>query len=337
MNEAWYDVAIAGGGPAGCAAALALARRGVGRIVLVDAPRRDGRRIGESLPPEAGLLLRRLGVLDSFLADNHEPCLGSCSSWGDDALGYNDFLLNPHGNGWHLDRRRFDARLLDEAAAAGVEVRRERFSRGEIRARWTVDATGSAAAIARAAGARRLVADRLICVYQFFRQSAFPRLSMLEAVDAGWWYAAKLPEGEAVAMFASDRETAAPRFASLLAATKHIAPALAECTPIADTFRAAPAPSFVLDRAAGDDWIAVGDAASAYDPISAQGIYKALLDGILAADAIVAGDTSAYEASVRSRFEQYLANRGYFYRMEQRFAASPFWQRRASPATRPSP
>ncbi|MDQ3742321.1 MAG: tryptophan 7-halogenase, partial [Actinomycetota bacterium] len=117
-----YDVAIAGGGPAGCATAIALRGAGVERVLLAEASTGDGARVGESIPPDTRLVLDRLGVTARFEADGHEPCLGSCSAWGDAELGYNDFLFNPHGHGWHLDRRRFDASLAAEAKAAGAEV-----------------------------------------------------------------------------------------------------------------------------------------------------------------------------------------------------------------------
>ena len=94
------------------------------------------------------------------------------------------------------------------------------------------------------------------------------------------------------------------------------------------------APSAYLDRPTGPDWLAVGDAASSFDPLSSQGIYKALADGLKAAEAITAwldGDTGAldkYAAFVASRFADYRRNRAYFYAVERRWAGSPFWARR---------
>ena len=95
-----------------------------------------------------------------------------------------------------------------------------------------------------------------------------------------------------------------------------------------------PAPTYLLDAVAGDRWLAVGDAAAAYDPISAQGIHKALSDGLQAAEAIAAvleGDTQQldeYRSSVAARFDNYLSVRNYFYGQEQRWPNSPFWRRR---------
>ena len=117
-----YDVAILGGGPAGCATALALRQQGISRILVVESGFYQNIRVGESIPPDTRVLLEKLGIWSDFLKEEHEPCLGSCSSWGHDRLGYNDFLFNPHGNGWHLDRRRFDALLARKAEETGVTL-----------------------------------------------------------------------------------------------------------------------------------------------------------------------------------------------------------------------
>src|SRR6187549_1177938 len=103
-----FQVAVVGGGPAGAATALALRRRGVADVLLVEAGDYRGVRFGESVPPDLRLPLDALGLWTSFVAQGHEPCLGSCSVWGSAQPGYNDFLFNPHGHGWHLDRARFD-------------------------------------------------------------------------------------------------------------------------------------------------------------------------------------------------------------------------------------
>jgi len=95
----------------------------------------------------------------------------------------------------------------------------------------------------------------------------------------------------------------------------------------------------VLDKVYGSDWVAVGDAASAYDPITSQGIYKALSDGLQSAAAITdhlngALDPFAvYQASVVARFTEYLQHRNYFYDLEKRWPSSPFWRNRRQRST----
>ena len=58
---------IIGGGVAGCATALALAAHGVDDVVVIDAGRQHGWRIGESIPPAARMVLSQLGVWNDFL------------------------------------------------------------------------------------------------------------------------------------------------------------------------------------------------------------------------------------------------------------------------------
>lgn len=340
------QVIIVGRGPAGAACALALARAGVDGISLMKRgePYAHQAAIGESIPPEARRLLDHLGLWEAFLQEGHEPCLGSCSTWGGDTLGYNDYLLNPQGSGWHLDRRRFDAFLCRQAEKAGVTTLQGGNDDPASLARFVVDATGRSSAFARQQGARQVTLDRLTFVYGFFDlppSRPNSRLTFLEATRDGWWYAAAIPGHRMAVAFASDadyirdaglgRESQWNRAAF---ATRQIAACLGGATFIAASLVSRVVSSFLLDRVAGARWLAVGDAASCFDPLSAQGIYKALADGIAGADAITSALATGsdlgtdYQQAVEFCFAEYLANRNYFYGLERRWPDSPFWQRR---------
>ena len=117
------NVAVLGGGPAGTATALALARAGRSVMVL-ERSRYESVRVGETLPPDIREPLSELGVWDRFERDGHAPSPGIASAWGHADLYDNDFVFNPYGHGWHIDRRRFDATLADAADEAGVDVQR---------------------------------------------------------------------------------------------------------------------------------------------------------------------------------------------------------------------
>ncbi|MEH2316508.1 NAD(P)/FAD-dependent oxidoreductase [Nostoc sp.] len=90
-----------------------------------------------------------------------------------------------------------------------------------------------------------------------------------------------------------------------------------------------------LDQVCGDNWLAVGDAASAYDPLSSQGITKALRLGIFAGYAIgerlnkeeTAG-LSKYASLVRREFEYYRQIHRQYSAEEQRWKQNRFWHRR---------
>jgi flavin-dependent dehydrogenase len=286
-------------------------------------------------------------------------------------LGYNDFAVNPEGTGFHLDRRRFDAFLAHCARKAGVHlvtgvrlrsVRPYGEGTGEpafvveletdagvrrLKASFVIDAMGSGARLARNLGAQRLVHDRFFCATGYFHlrdEAELTQLTMLEAVPEGWWYAARLPDRRIAVAFACDGKDL--RSATLhestswlrrLSQTSFLAPALSESFFIPGSLRGCPVPCFVLDRPAGPHWLAAGDAASSFDPLSGQGIYKALSNGLEASGAIradLAGDETAierYAEGIRRSFDAFLAQRNAFYAQERRWPEATFWARRRDP------
>ena len=122
-HDCAVDVIVLGGGPAGAATAIALARLGWS-VTILERSHYESARIGETLPPDIKHLLIALGVWDQFLADNPLESPGIASAWGQAELYDNDFIVNPHGPGWHVDRKRFDAMLARAAEEQGVEVLR---------------------------------------------------------------------------------------------------------------------------------------------------------------------------------------------------------------------
>jgi hypothetical protein len=152
-----------------------------------------------------------------------------------------------------------------------------------------------------------------------------------------------LPAGRVVVAVASDPDAIKAKtlhqpesWRSCFEQTRHLAARFVHCEACPGPLRFRTALSAVLDRPWGSGWLAVGDAASSYDPISSQGIYKSLLEGREAAKAVVdwLGGTSAgveaYGAAINRRFADYLGLRNYFYDLEQRWPTAPFWARRWS-------
>ena len=95
-----------------------------------------------------------------------------------------------------------------------------------------------------------------------------------------------------------------------------------------------PAESSRLDRIVGDGWIALGDAAAAYDPLSSHGVVAAMGSGFYGGHAIAdllagreeAGD--AYLDVMQRTYGGYLDLLRERYAAERRFPGSPFWRRR---------
>jgi len=89
--------------------------------------------------------------------------------------------------------------------------------------------------------------------------------------------------------------------------------------------------------------VSVGDAASAYDPLTSQGIHKALAAGLQAGDAIArrlaseAPDFAAYGESLARSWKEYLSLRSYLYTREARWPDQPFWRARQAKTRSPAP
>src|ERR1041385_7215808 len=120
-----YDVIIIGAGPAGSTAALLLARNGFNVIALEKSsfPRFH---IGESILPRNFPLIQELGLEDALERLPHLKKYGAEFGMGDDfdtTRFYFDTGLIPGSRTFNIERALFDKMLMDEAAAAGAEVR----------------------------------------------------------------------------------------------------------------------------------------------------------------------------------------------------------------------
>lgn len=358
---------MVGGGPAGCAAALALLEAGRS-VTVVERSGMCRPRVGEILPPLVQPALASLGLLERFRAQGHLPSYRLRSAWGQDEPYQVDFTFHPYGPGWHADRAAFDRMLLDAATERGARVMRgvtvgsmEVVPDGwrvqmsgpggdgrPLEASFLIDASGRASSVARRLAAGPRLHDHGAALVAFLRTEPAPPSSgvvtLIEAAEDGWWYAGRLPSQRLVAAFLSDSDLLPrdpdlfPRFwADRLAATAlvsaHCAGARVEVGP-----RLVRSGTARLPQVAGDRWLAVGDAAMAFDPLSSQGVCSALDSGRrggAAADRRLAGDAAAvegYVAGMETMFRDYLRLRAYYYGREGRWPASPFWRRRREEA-----
>jgi flavin-dependent dehydrogenase len=359
------DVVVVGGGPAGCATAITSKHAGLDVVLVAGLPRPAGSyRAGEGGPPGLDRTLGQVFGPDSAAFDPgaHLRSYATRSAWGSPSLETVDHMFNPFGPGWLLDRDAFDAQLLDASARAGVRVLRDarvvasrhdaRWHLDVVRAGWSAaltapfvcDASGRAAAVVRAHGARTTRGDRLIAIASLFTEGGpdpEPAIT-IEAAPDGWWYTAPLPRGRRVVLRFADPDLVDVRaarrpsdFLTRVHGTDHIAATLASTR--SEPFGAPSvfaAGSTHLVPAAGPDWLTVGDAAAAFDPLSSQGIVTALLmgreAGRAAADARrgARDATAQYAATLARVLDAYRCEHAAYYRAERRWDTHPFWQRR---------
>jgi flavin-dependent dehydrogenase len=374
-------IVILGAGPAGSAAALTLRRYlPEQRVVLVErhaaplpgtapsesmgAPgearpvRGPGLpSVGETLSPGVLPLLGYLGLRDLFLREGHLPAAGTSSAWGSEQVLQRHYLFTGRGQGWHVDRTRFDTWLQAQAEAAGVSVLRGELREAErtetgftldlggtsVHASALIDATGRSARLARHLGASVLAEDSLMARARWFtvrepEQTA--EGALIESVPEGWWYSATLPGGRAVQMLMSDVMTFRAETTDLDGFWQRCldrAPATRERTrgwQATGEEVVRPAHSQRTTPVSGHRWVAAGDAAAAFDPLASMGIGFALRSGMEAARVAAASveeeeaARGAYTQSLEGIYRDYLDRLRRLYALETRWNQPGFWQRR---------
>lgn len=361
-----FDVTIIGGGPAGTATAIALLAHNPSlKVLLLEKTVYQNFRVGETLTPSIQDLFEQLGIWESFLQETHLEAFGTASVWGSPQLIENEFVFHKSGYGWHLDRRKFDQFLAQKAVEKGATLLLNsrlldpvHFSKNQytliiktdqkeiqtIRTKFVVDASGRNGLFAKGQGAQKILFDKLATAFWVFEQNPSQLLedtyTLVEAVETGWWYSARIPNNKVVLSFMSDINLIKQLnikkendWKTLIAQTnytnarvKNLEKAVAQFVQVAFSHK--------LDKVSGQAWIAVGDTASSFDPLSSQGIYKSIKSGIFAAYAIldyfkgVPTGLQKYERFINEEYESYLQTKIDYYRKEKRWVSSPFWKNR---------
>lgn len=332
-----FDILVLGAGPAG--AVIARRLRALGYDVAM-AARKSARGITEGLSERAYEGLLHAGC-ESALRSVPPP-LPRFARWGerDDAGAVNGERL--------LDRDRFDEGLRQDALGAGVALYEGRVEEledtGEI---WSARLAGPAGhetvhaqylveARGRQAPRRNLRAraPRTLAVAQTFR--AAPRATAgtyVESVTSGWIWAAFPGDGTAYLQTVSEPPTAGtePSPERLIAESRLVAPLLGDAIGpmIARDAGAVLHADLVTPRL-----LRVGDAAFAIDPLSGHGLYEAVAGALRGAAVVHTLIQHPERGGIARRFYENRAEGAFlrhartgrdFYRLEARFADTPFW------------
>lgn len=309
------DVVVAGAGPAGATLARLLALRGLD-VVLADPAQRGTERL-EMVAPSSLSVFAAAGV--AVVLDDPAialPCLGIRRRWGSIETQTDEFLRHPGGRGFTVNRSAFDMALrsmAEDAGAAAITGRLCGASRARgrtlcriatdrgvrsISARIAVDATGRSAALARRMGARHILHERLIASLRSRSAAGDGHLWLCVVDDVGGWSYSLDGPGRQREIWRVSRRTAGSGIR---------VNASAAC----------------LSDAAGAGWIAIGDAACAFDPIASQGLFHAISTALVAAGIILSTEGltvdagSLYAGAVHATFAHSERGRAEVYRMSK--------------------
>jgi flavin-dependent dehydrogenase len=339
-------IVIIGAGPAGAAAALGLARMGE-RVLLVGEPRRFA--AVEGVSARVIDALRGLGLQQALTA--FAPPSPRRAIWNGTYTEANVESL--------VDRQRFDRGLLDDLERLGVAVVRGRVTalnstpgRHELEidtkagarslaAGFLVEARGRAAP---GGGAPRVRGVETVSLLQYWQGPAGEAGSAVLSVEDGWMWMAALADGRRYLQLTVDVASAAlppkkalgdycsARFRAVAAA----APFLRDAEPVGEP-HARTSTAVLNEAVAGEDWIRVGDAAMAVDPLSGNGIFQALSSALQAPAVVATLRHDPARALLAQQFHrQRIEHLFYrfarigrdFYAQETRWPQAPFWAAR---------
>jgi len=289
-----YDLLVAGAGPAGCAAAIRAANRGL-RVALIEKARFPRDLPGEALHPDVDALFAELGVSKAITKARFIRNPG----WIQERAGERSFVpfwgecgLRFGYQGW---RAEMDCILLNQARRAGVSVVQpvsgakiflgeDRIAGVEVEGqRWycrhLVDASGAARWLARSLRLRvQEFSPRLIARYAYFGGNCdLGVVPEFRESACGWTWLARVREDCCQCVqLALTRDTEAPR-----------PPPPFDGRPPDVRFRGADVTWRLVLECAGAGYFTCGDAAAVLDPAASSGVERALASGPKAADLIV--------------------------------------------------
>ncbi|MGZ3756328.1 MAG: lysine-epsilon-oxidase maturase LodB [Mucilaginibacter sp.] len=367
MTNFETDVLIIGGGPAGASAAISLLnyRQDIS-VNVIEQSDLDSQRVGEHVSAGIFELLRYLELMpEDFENECFVPTYGNTSYWGIDQPILRDSIFTTESASYQLDRAAFDLTLLKHASEKGAQIlprtKCTQFVQLEdkrwqvwlkhptagvlvVTAKFLMDASGRNASVCRHLGISTKKEDQLTGVGAFL-QFADNRLLqhnvLLETVEHGWWYSATLPGNTMTVVFFSDADIISKNefhktsgWNRLLSETKQIKHLVKGAhTNSAPWIRNAH--TQISDSTERENFLAIGDAAAAFDPISSMGIGFAITSACHAAAVVKAELTShdpkrvaIYQDDLQRNFHNYHQLRQKIYQQEQRWPLSDFWLRR---------
>lgn len=361
------EVLVVGAGPAGCATALSLLNYSDTQVMLVEQGDLSQVRVGEQVSATIFKFFDYLKLNEEdFNPKDYMPCYSSISYWGSHRPSTRNSIFTTEEANYQLNREAFDLSLLTKVSALGGcvlprtkvqairscsddrwEVDLLHATEGPLRilAKYLVDATGRNASISRQLKVAVQKHDKLMGLGCFFTlPKGHPKDygHVLESFEDGWWYCAQLPDNQMVFSLFTDADIISNKrlnqkqhWLEALSRTHHITDSLQGATLSAEKLWVRNACSQLVSGKLPNNFLAVGDAACAFDPISSMGIGFALSSGCQAAITIIyheadsSGESFAlYQQDLQHIFDNYLATRQTIYGKEQRWSESTFWRRR---------
>ena len=350
-------VIIVGSGFAGMMLSRLLKQKNIPFVVLDRIEKQKHIALAETLPPSAMPLLERLNVLELFEATAIKKTYGYHAVWGSASLQTAHFFNNnPFKFGLKINKEVVVNTLKSEAkdkvisydsleALAindeGVSVVLQTKNKSQtIQGDFIIDATGRKRAILKRLGVAERTYDELLAYTTHVpkvTQTSLIHEVFTETFEHGWATVSSLNETTNVmTLFTNKMIKNGAQFKTfeawktLLKDTQYLSAFLPENNTA--KIIGGKANSSTPKDIAGHRWLAIGDAALAFDPLSSHGITNALYTANYASEVIAStrlegkGYLPKYHEDLTAIFNGYLKTKNHMYLMEKRWKTAPFWQ-----------
>ncbi|GAA3432632.1 chloramphenicol-biosynthetic FADH2-dependent halogenase CmlS [Kutzneria kofuensis] len=317
-------VAVIGGGPAGCVAALTLDKLGH-EVEVYERDTFPRYRVGESLLPGTMSILNRLGLQDRIDAADFVKKPSATFLWGQDQAPWTFSFAAPRIAPWVFDhavqvkREEFDQLLMDEARSRGIPVHeattvtavdlsapdrvtlalRQGERTSQVSADYVIDAGGSGGPLSRQLGVRRY--DEFyknFAIWSYFAltdpfKGDLRGTTYSITFDDGWVWLIPVKEGLYSVGLVIDRSRAAEVremgadafYRATLPKARRAMEILGDAEMV-DQVRIVQDWSYDAGHFSADRYFLCGDAACFTDPLFSQGVHLASQSAVSAAAAI---------------------------------------------------
>ena len=357
------DIIVGGGGPAGATIARLLSGLGF-RVVIFEKRRFPRHQIGESLTPRILPILDFLDVRARIEAAGFLRMAGHTVCWGSERPRTSYYSEDHSRRGFQVWREDFDALLLQHAREGGAQVCEEHLVKkvqlhhsgvtvttphGQTQAAFFIDATGHAGTLARQQLRRRDPVFQTLAIASYWREASGPpgiefANTLLETYENGLVWSVPLHNGLRNVTLLIDWETGRrirqsglqEFYLGELGKASYI-PRFLYGAHIAMPPRAFDATWHTATNFSSDRFLLVGDAGMFIDPLSSEGVHKAMASAITGAvvtntilqrPVMTSHARQFYDESQHSTYEAHYQQSVVYYREEIRWPDAPFWRRR---------
>ena len=357
------DILVAGGGPAGATIARLLAGFGF-QVILLEKRRFPRHQIGESLTPQILPILDFLGVRTQIEAAGFLRMIGHTVCWGSSQPRTSYYSPDHRRHGFQAWREDFDSLLLSHAQTGGVHVIEglavesvthsnsavfAHTRRGACTSLFFIDASGHSGILARQGMRRRDATFQTLAITGYWQDAANPagidsNNTILETYPHGLVWSVPLHNGLRNVTLLIDwhignriRQLGLESFYRCELQQVPYVTRLLTNARLAKPPQVFDATWYTAATFASEQFLLVGDAGLFVDPLSSEGVHKAMasaITGAIVVNTILKRSVAAkvairfYEENQRHTYESHYAESVRYYREERRWPEAPFWAKR---------